>query len=44
MLRLRAIIKTFVIPKHNQMLTQIQFLLDILAVRMLSEARDLTQV
>lgn len=44
MLGLRAICKTFLIQKHNQMLTQIQFLLDILAVRVLSEARDVTWV
>lgn len=44
MLGLRAIFKTVLIQKHNQMLTQIQFLLDILAVRVLSEARDVTRV
>lgn len=41
---LRGIFKTILMQKHNLMLTQIPFLLDILAVRVLSEARDVTQV
>lgn len=44
MLGLGAIFKTILIQNHNQMLTQIQFVLDILAVRVLSEATDVTQV
>lgn len=44
MLGLRAIFKTILIQNHNQMLTQIQFVLDIVAVRVLPEARDVTRV